>query len=412
MIHLQLGFLQIGDVVEHTVEQRKPPLFAQPFYQGPDPYDVAVPVQLAKLKGGELMGLEDHPGLSDHHGGILPVNQLRGIPLDELGVFRRSMAGQGWNAVGKVHGLEAVRGPVDHHAARNGVDDVLELFAGARQLRLQVHRWADVAVYAVQKLTAIRLGLDRAVQADPAVLLPAVIPEPVGMLEDGIPLPEGVLHDPIEGGPIFRVNAQHADPVLQRLDLLLTAADDLIKSRVAEHRDKPGAVGPVDAQTAGDIAEDSPKLGLKGLGLLLLPLRLRHVQNVFDVSAPAGPVDQFAAELIQTLCVWVAEAAHRQLRVAQTVGLAEGAGGVKACGLITGDPLKGTLVRKKPLCQRIGIQQLPAVRRADADRHGRVVQYGGQLTGGGGRRDALLRHSLRTSAFTALLRAYDPSEPD
>lgn len=170
MIHLQLGFLQIGDVVEHTVEQRKPPLFAQPFYQGPDPYDVAAPVQLAELKGGELMGLEDHPGLSDHHGGILPVNQLRGIPLDELGVFRRSMAGQGWNAVGKVHGLEAVRGPVDHHAARNGVDDVLELFAGARQLRLQVHRWADVAVYAVQKLTAIRLGLDRAVQADPAVL--------------------------------------------------------------------------------------------------------------------------------------------------------------------------------------------------------------------------------------------------
>ena len=130
MIHLQLSFLAVGDIVKHAVQQRAALILPDPFHLHPHPHDMSIPMLLAKLKFRDTVTLYYLRGLREHYGGVLNIYHLRRVLLNQLLVFLRCVARQLSHAIRKIGGLKNIRNLVNRHAPGDGVNDILHLFIG------------------------------------------------------------------------------------------------------------------------------------------------------------------------------------------------------------------------------------------------------------------------------------------
>ena len=87
MVHFHLCFFQVGNIMEHAVQQRASPVFTNPFYLNTHPYDMPVPVLLAELKIIHAFLPDYLHGPGYYHGSILTVGHIRCISFDQLPVL-------------------------------------------------------------------------------------------------------------------------------------------------------------------------------------------------------------------------------------------------------------------------------------------------------------------------------------
>ena len=329
VVELQLGLLERGDVVEHALEQGAAALLPHLLRLGVHPNDVPVPVQLAEFKVRHRPVAQGLPGLRGHHRGVLRIGHLDRVPFDQFPVLLHGVPGQFRHAVGEIDRLKDVRHPVDGNPARDGVDDVLHLLVGSLQLFLQMHALADVGVDAVEDFGAVLMGFDRAVEVDPAVFPPPVVPQPVGVPHAAAAM--------VRGGDLFpqkpdvlRMHAQVVGLLPDRPDVLVGIAHDLIEGGVVEERHDFGPLDPVDAQPAGDAGKGLLQPLLQPVGALRLRPLLGDVPDVLDMRGPVPPVDELPAELVDAPVEGVAVLADEDVVPAHSTRVAEGAGGLVA----------------------------------------------------------------------------------
>ena len=233
MIHLQLGFFQVGNIVEDAVKQGAAAFLANPFDLCTDPDHLAIPVLLTEFHLGYLMGGDDLQRLCHHLGGILPIDQFCRVPLGQLLVFFHRVAGHLRQPIGKILSFEDIGHFVDGNPAWDGIDNVLHLLIGVYKLSFQMPLFADIAVHPIEEPGIIRLGFHRAIQMDPPVFPTFVVPQTVGM-PHGAPRHKNPLNQLPQPGQVFRVDTQKTGGPFHGVDVLVRVAHDLIKRGVVE----------------------------------------------------------------------------------------------------------------------------------------------------------------------------------
>ena len=221
------------------------------------------------------------------------------------------------------------------------------------------------------------MGLDRAVEVDPAVFPPPVVPQPVGVPHAAAAM--------VCGGDLFpqkpdvlRMHAQIVGLLPDRPDVLVGIAHDLIEGGIVVERHDFRPLDPVDAQPAGDAGKGLLQPLLQPVGALRFRPLLGDVPDVLDMRGPVPPVDELPAELVDAPVEGVAVLADEDVVPAYSARVAEGAGGpvardVVAAGLAA--------VRRQERLPRPpgGVEHPPALDVADKDGDRVVVQDGLEL---------------------------------
>ena len=82
MIHFQLGFLQIGNVMKYAVKHRIPVFFTNPLDLNTYPYDIGILMPAAEFETVNFMRPDNLPRPGSHHFHIFPIDHRRSIPLN------------------------------------------------------------------------------------------------------------------------------------------------------------------------------------------------------------------------------------------------------------------------------------------------------------------------------------------